>query len=289
MATESGIDSGVIGIPRNETKRNEWNDPDEAHRPFSPAVPRVFPLIPFRLVYRPEICVSLLFSGLCLCCRDLAHVPIHPILSPSSLVFFCVALIVFFWGGGCLQPVVCAFPWFVFSRMLPLALSLSLSLSRQPNDEQQHAPEAAGEADNAPETTSFSSTPTILPAYRSVPRPSSLPVFPLLDPSSSCTSSESSVRKRERTKRDRIAFDTENHGTQQRVLLYYGVSYYRARHDRHATQCNAIAALRAGGGKTRKNVQRRLGVGIFVVDAWKAAEHSEQQQLSTSTTKAHRS
>jgi len=188
-----------------------------------------------------------------------------------------------------LQPVVCAFPWFVFSRMLPLALSLSLSLSRQPNDEQQHAPEAAGEADNAPETTSFSSTPTILPAYRSVPRPSSLPVFPLLDPSSSCTSSESSVRKRERTKRDRIAFDTENHGTQQRVLLYYGVSYYRARHDRHATQCNAIAALRAGGGKTRKNVQRRLGVGIFVVDAWKAAEHSEQQQLSTSTTKAHRS
>lgn len=129
MATESGIDSGVIGIPRNETKRNEWNDPDEAHRPFSPAVPRVFPLIPFRLVYRPEICVSLLFSGLCLCCRDLAHVPIHPILSPSSLVFFCVALIVFFWGGGVCNPSCVPFLGsFFLGCFLLLSLSLSLSL-----------------------------------------------------------------------------------------------------------------------------------------------------------------
>ena len=70
-----------------------------------------------------------------------------------------------------------------------------LSFNRQPNDEQQHAPEEAAVADEMPETTSFSFTRTILPDFRSDPRPSSSHPFPLWDPLSSSTLLENSVRK----------------------------------------------------------------------------------------------
>ncbi len=66
---------------------------------------------------------------------------------------------------------------------------------RRPNDEQQHAPEPEAPVDEEAETTSSNSTRTILRDSRLVLLPSSLPLFPLLDPLSFCTLSESSARK----------------------------------------------------------------------------------------------
>lgn len=68
-------------------------------------------------------------------------------------------------------------------------------ISRQLNDEQQHAPEPEVPVDEEAETTSSNSTRTILRDSRLDLPPSSLPLFPLLDPLSFCTLSESSARK----------------------------------------------------------------------------------------------
>ena len=74
------------------------------------------------------------------------------------------------------------------------------NIDRQPNDEPQHAPEPEEAADEEAETTSSSFTRTILRDFRSDPPPFSLLPCPLSDPSSFCTLSESSARKRIETK-----------------------------------------------------------------------------------------